>query len=64
MGGVLITALAQPEHDKGKLTGAAILIYFMFMVIHFIVSTILKIILAVTSDIPERLFKLFHWIIF
>jgi hypothetical protein len=43
-------------------TGTTAVIYFI--VINFLVSAILQIVLAVTSDIPNGLFKLFHWIFF
>lgn len=43
-------------------TGTTAVIYFI--AINFVVSAISQIVLAVTSDIPNALFKLFHWIFF
>jgi hypothetical protein len=43
-------------------TGTTAVIYFIM--INFVVSAILQIVIAVSSDIPKGLFKLFHWIFF
>jgi len=43
-------------------TGSTAIIYFI--TINFVVSAILQIVIAVSSDIPKGLFKLFHWVFF
>lgn len=43
-------------------TGTTAVIYFI--AVNYVVSAIFQIVLVITSDIPNGIFKLFHWIFF